>query len=58
VPDARHLAAEAMDRAAAGELRPVVGRTFALADAAAAHRAIEGRRVVGKTLLLTHPLDA
>ncbi|HEX4011620.1 MAG TPA: zinc-binding dehydrogenase [Solirubrobacteraceae bacterium] len=39
--------------AAVGELRPVIGQTFALQQAAAAHRAIESRRVFGKTLLTT-----
>jgi NADPH2:quinone reductase len=38
--------------AATGELRPVIGQTFPLAQAADAHRAIESRRVFGKTLLL------
>lgn len=39
--------------AAAGQLRPVIGQTFPLAQAARAHRAIEARRVFGKTLLTT-----
>jgi NADPH2:quinone reductase len=39
--------------AAAGRVRPVVGRTFPLAEAAAAHAAIEARTVLGKTLLRT-----
>lgn len=39
--------------AAAGELQPVVGQTFPLEQAAEAHRAIESRRVFGKTLLTT-----
>lgn len=38
--------------AAAGRLRPIIGQTFPLADAAGAHAAIESRRVLGKTLLL------
>ena len=33
-------------------LRPVIGQTYPLAQAAAAHRAIEERRTTGKTLLL------
>ncbi len=37
---------------ASGELRVRVGATFALADAAEAHRALEGRRTTGKALLL------
>jgi NADPH2:quinone reductase len=35
----------------AGEYRPVVGHEFDLADAAAAHRAIEGRETSGKVVL-------
>jgi NADPH:quinone reductase len=46
------LAREALAEAAAGRLRPVVGQTFALADAARAHAAIEARATVGKTLLV------
>jgi len=38
---------------AAGELRVRIGATFPLADAAEAHRALEGRRTTGKVLLLT-----
>ncbi len=37
---------------AAGELKPRIDSTFALADAAQAHRAIEGRGTIGKILLL------
>jgi NADPH:quinone reductase len=39
--------------AAAGTIRPVVGQTFPLVRAAEAHAAMESRRTVGKTLLLT-----
>lgn len=39
--------------AAAGKLQPVIGQTFPLEQAAQAHRAIESRRVFGKTLLTT-----
>jgi NADPH2:quinone reductase len=49
---ASHYTALALDLAAAGKLRPVIGQTFPLAEAAAAHRAIEERTTVGKTLLL------
>ena len=35
-----------------GDLRPVVSSSFPLADAAAAHRAIEGRQTTGKVLLV------
>jgi NADPH:quinone reductase len=48
----------ALQLATAGELKPVIGQTFPLAQAAAAHRAIETRATVGKTLLVpgvSHP---
>jgi NADPH:quinone reductase len=51
---ARHLAApmrELLDLTAAGELRPVVGGTYGLSDAAQAHRDLRARRSVGKLLL-------
>jgi NADPH2:quinone reductase len=50
--EARRLTARALAEAAAGRLRPVVGRTFPLERAAGAHAAIEARDVVGKTLLM------
>lgn len=50
-PEARALVERAMAEVAAGRLRPVIGQTFALDQAADAHRAIESRGVVGKTLL-------
>jgi NADPH2:quinone reductase len=37
---------------AAGQLVPLVGPHFALADAADAHRAMEARATVGKTVLV------
>jgi NADPH:quinone reductase len=37
---------------AAGDLKPRIDSTFALAEAAKAHRAIEGRGTIGKVLLL------
>jgi NADPH2:quinone reductase len=46
------LVEQAFALAAAGELRPTVGQTYALTDAAAAHAAIEARATLGKTLLL------
>jgi NADPH:quinone reductase len=52
-PDEFHrLVDEALDLAARGDLRPTVGQTFPLADAAAAHAAIEARGTMGKTLLV------
>ncbi|MEV7426953.1 zinc-binding dehydrogenase [Streptomyces sp. NPDC091212] len=45
------LAARALAEAAAGRLRPVIGATYPLERAADAHRAIEGRDLVGKVLL-------
>jgi NADPH2:quinone reductase len=47
------LTRAALALAAGGRLRAVIGQTFALDHAAAAHAAIEERRTVGKTLLLT-----
>jgi NADPH:quinone reductase len=41
-----------LDDAAAGRLRPLIGQRFPLADAAAAHAAIERRDTIGKTLLV------
>jgi NADPH2:quinone reductase len=45
------LTRKALAEAAAGRLRPVVGQEFGLAEASAAHAAIEARATVGKTLL-------
>ena len=41
-----------MAEAVAGRIRPVIGQTFPLERAAEAHAAIEGRDVIGKTLLV------
>ncbi|MBO8195834.1 zinc-binding dehydrogenase [Streptomyces oryzae] len=49
--EAKPLLGRALFEAAAGRLRPVIGRTFALEEAAKAHAAIEAREVLGKTLL-------
>jgi NADPH:quinone reductase len=54
-PDPQRLKAlskAALDEAAAGRVRPVIGQEFELARAAAAHEAIETRATVGKTLLV------
>ncbi|GAB3431705.1 MDR/zinc-dependent alcohol dehydrogenase-like family protein [Flindersiella endophytica] len=48
----RELVGEALAATAAGRLRPTIGQTFPLEDAAAAHATIEARRAVGKTLLI------
>jgi NADPH:quinone reductase len=50
---ARRLVAKALALVAAGRLRAVIGQTFPLEQAAAAHAAVEGRHTLGKTLLLT-----
>jgi NADPH2:quinone reductase len=44
-------AGELLAWAASGELRVRVGAEYPLADAAEAHRALEGRRTTGKVLL-------
>lgn len=44
-------ALELLDLLAKGKIRPVIGRTYPLADAAAAHQYIEGRGSYGKVLL-------
>jgi NADPH:quinone reductase len=49
--DARRLTERAMSEAAAGRIRPIIGQRYPLARAADAHRAIEARDVIGKTLL-------
>jgi NADPH2:quinone reductase len=45
------LVREALAEAAAGRIRPVIGQESHLAEAAAAHAAIEARETIGKTLL-------
>jgi NADPH2:quinone reductase len=45
-------AGDVLGRVASGALRVRVGATFPLAEAAAAHRALEGRKTTGKVLLL------
>ncbi|MFC4854124.1 zinc-binding dehydrogenase [Actinophytocola glycyrrhizae] len=44
--------AEMLEKAVAGTITPLVGQTFPLDKAVAAHEAIEARQTVGKTLLL------
>jgi NADPH2:quinone reductase len=41
----------AFDLAATGELKPIIGTTLPLADAATAHQAFEERATIGKTIL-------
>jgi NADPH2:quinone reductase len=48
----RSLEERALAAAASGDLVPVVGPPFALAEAAEAHRALEHRATVGKTVLV------
>ena len=50
--EARAATVEALEAAAAGRLVPTIGQEFPLGEAAAAHRAIEARETVGKTLLI------
>ncbi|HEX3752761.1 MAG TPA: zinc-binding dehydrogenase [Streptosporangiaceae bacterium] len=46
------LTAQALAEVAAGRLRPVIGQTYPLDRAADAHRGLEARTAVGKTLLI------
>jgi NADPH2:quinone reductase len=48
----RELESLALDDAAAGRLVPLVGTTFPLAEAAAAHAALEARATTGKVVLI------
>jgi NADPH2:quinone reductase len=57
-PELMHeLSRQALTEAAAGRLRPIVGQTFPLARAADAHRAIENRTTLGRTLLTSEDLS-
>jgi len=49
--DMRELTRAALAEGAAGRLRPVIGQTFPLEQAAEAHAAIAARATIGKTLL-------
>lgn len=48
----RELSQAALDEAAAGRLRPVIGQTYPLERAAEAHAALAARATIGKTLLV------
>jgi NADPH2:quinone reductase len=57
-PDSRsRLLHAALDQLCDGAITPLVGQTFPLADVASAHRAIDARRTVAKTLLVSQPQD-
>ncbi|TDB93110.1 zinc-binding dehydrogenase [Actinomadura sp. 7K534] len=49
--DRMRYVGQALREAAAGVIAPVIGQTFPLEDAGAAHSVIEGRTAFGKTLL-------
>ncbi|MGW6930685.1 zinc-binding dehydrogenase [Lentzea sp. NPDC054927] len=48
----REVLTEALTLAAAGRIRPVIGATYPLAEAEKAHRSLEERATLGKSLLL------
>jgi NADPH2:quinone reductase len=48
----RAAAKEMFDLVAAGVLKVDIGQTFALREAAEAHRALEGRKTTGSTVLI------
>jgi NADPH:quinone reductase len=50
--DASNLTARALSEAAADRLTPTIAQTYPLTQATEAHRAIESRKTLGKTLLL------
>lgn len=51
-PELEAMARELFDMVESGKLKIEVNQRFALADAAEAHRALEGRRTTGSTVLL------
>jgi NADPH2:quinone reductase len=51
-PSLEKRAADVLGAVASGRLQVRIGATFPLADAADAHRALEGRKTTGKVLLL------
>jgi NADPH2:quinone reductase len=50
--ESRQRIEDALDAAAAGALRPLIGRRLPLSEADEAQRAIEARETIGKTLLV------
>jgi NADPH2:quinone reductase len=52
-PETPRRVATVLERAAAGRLSTIIGRTYPLAQAAVAHADIEARRFTGKILLAT-----
>lgn len=48
----QNLVSGVLSRVASGELRPLMDRTFALSEAADAHRHIEGGHALGRVLLI------
>lgn len=48
----RALESQALEEVASGRLTPLVGQRFPLAEAPAAHKALENRDTVGKTVLV------
>ena len=52
-PGARKaLTEQALAEASSGRIRPIIGQTFPLEQAAQAHAAIAARNTLGKTLLV------
>ena len=52
--DAARRLRDALAQAAAGRIAPVIGQTYPLQNAAEAHRHIEAREAIGKSLLLAN----
>ncbi|WP_089958758.1 zinc-binding dehydrogenase [Lentzea xinjiangensis] len=53
----RELLAEALSLVARGRIRPVIGATYPLAQAEKAHRSLEERTTLGKSLLEIQPAE-
>ena len=50
-PELEHAAGELFELVTGGQIKIEIGQTFALKDAAEAHRALESRRTIGSTVL-------